>query len=266
MITIPVFKYKNLLGALVLGCMLSSSAMAREVEYQGSEETVVVAVGEPTQIRFPAQIQGGFKKNLSALHLDRKDSDLIVFAGEGLAAEGEAIIVRLKDGRSYSVRMRPADTENPRDDVVTIIDRTIGYNDKEENPAYAEQIYGYAPPSTVSGLMREMVLFTEFGKKKISGYKVSDRYKGETVLSDGAMQASVDFIFMGPNLWGYVLDAKNNLDQSMKLNPATFRMDGTRAISAKNWELSPRPLTAEQQVAAGDRTKVYVVTRPKKFE
>lgn len=255
-------------GLLILAVMLylPLTAQAREVEYQGSEETVTVTPGEPTQVRFPGLIQGGFKKNLSALHLDRKDSDLIVFGGEGLPAEGEAIIVRLKDGRSYSLRIVPSSEDRPRDATVKIIDRSVGYSEQEEDPAYKEQVSGYAPASSVSGLMREMVLFAEFGKKSISGYKVSDRYRGETVLSDGAMHAAIDLIFMGPTLWGYVLDAKNNLDQTMKLNPATFRLDGTRAISAKNWELAPRPLNAEQQVAGKDSTKVYVITRPKRFE
>ncbi|MFN4895359.1 MAG: hypothetical protein ACK5HO_06205, partial [Pseudomonadota bacterium] len=60
---------------------------------------------------------------------------------------------------------------------------------------------------------------------------------------------------------GYVLDASNLLDQSQKLNPATFRIDGTRAISASNWELAARPMTIEHQVSGRDQAKVYIVTR-----
>ena len=68
-------------------------------------------------------------------------------------------------------------------------------------------------------------------------------------------------MFEGPNLRGYVLDVKNLLDTTQKINPASFRIDGTRAISANSWELAPRPLTAEQEIARKDAIKVYVVTR-----
>jgi hypothetical protein len=254
---------------LILGLavtFISAEAFARDIDYQGTEVAVNVVPGEPTQITFPGQIQGGFKKNLSALHLDRKDSDLIVFASEGINAEGEAIIVRLKDGRSYSVRLRLADSLHPRDDVVSIDDKNISFVDEEEEKAYKERKFDYAPPSTVSGLMREMVLFAEFGKKSIPGYRVSDRYRGETVLSDGALKANVDIIFIGTNLWGYVIDAENQIDQTVKVNPATFRLDGTRAVSAKHWELAPRPLNVEQQIASKDKTKIYVITRAKRFQ
>jgi len=262
-------KLNNTLAAFLCGALplvLLNNAEARDIEYQGGEVTINVAPGEPTQIEFPGEIQGGFKKNLSSLHLDRKDDDLIVFASEGINADGEAIIVRLKDGRSYSVRVRLADSLNPRDDVVKVEDKSIGYIDEQEEASYKEKQFGYAPPTTVSGLMREMVLFSEFGKKGITGYRVSDRFRGETVLHDGSMKASIDVIFIGPNLWGYVLDTENLLDQTVQLNPATFRLDGTRAISAKTWELAPRPMNAEEQVVKREKTKVYVITRAKKYE
>lgn len=262
---------KLLAGGIGLAAALGlcvSTASARNIEYKDGEVTVNVTPGEPTQIQFPNTIQGGFKKNLSALHLDRKDADLIVFANEGLSDTGEAIIVRLKDGRSYSLRVRLADSVNPRDDVVSIQDDRASLVDPDESgfdPRYDDRKFEYAPSSTISGLMRELVLVSEFGKKQISGYRESDRYRGETVLSDGALKITIDRIFTGPNLWGYVLDAQNLIDQTVRLNPATFRLDGTRAVSAKQWELSPRPINAEQQVAAKDSTKVYVITRAKKY-
>ncbi len=253
------------LAGLAIG-LVSVDAYARDVEYESGEIEINVTPGEPTQVRFPGNIQGGIKKNLSALHLDKTDQDLVVFASEGITPEGEAVIVRLADGRSYSVRVRVADELHPRDDVVKIEDKSVGYVDPEEEAAYKEKKFAYAPPNTVSGLMREMMLFAEFGKKGIAGYRVSDRYRGETVLSDGALKATVDTIFIGPNLWGYVIDAENLLDQTVKLNPATFRLDGARAISATEWELAPKPLNVEQQIAAREKTKVYVITRPKQFK
>jgi hypothetical protein len=68
-------------------------------------------------------------------------------------------------------------------------------------------------------------------------------------------------MFIGPNLWGYVLDTTNLLDQSQKLNPATFRIDGTRAVSASAWELAARPLNVEEQISNKHNAKVYIVTR-----
>jgi hypothetical protein len=54
------------------------------------------------------------------------------------------------------------------------------------------------------------------------------------------------------------------LETTQKLNPATFRLDGTRAVSFDRAELSGRPLTGEQQLAAGHKGKVYIVTKSKR--
>jgi hypothetical protein len=240
-------------------------AFARDIEYKDVEVTVRVSPNEPTQIQFPAPVAGGFKKKVSSLSLEPKDTDLVVFSGEGLSEAGEAIIVRLKDGRSYSMRVARSTAASPRDSQVKIIDaRAPIISEEEQDPAYREKKFDYAPATQVSGLLREMTLVAEFGKKSISGYRASDSYRGQTVLNDGALRATIDTIFMGPNLWGYVLDTENLLDQTQKINPASFRIDGTRAISAKNWELAPVPLTAEQQIAADQKTKVYIVTKARK--
>ncbi len=253
-------------GALVAVAtiMTTSIAAARDLDYQDGEITVFVTPGEPTQLQFEGTVTGGVKKKSSALSLEHKDSDLVVFSSEALADSGESIIVRLKDGRSYPVRVKRAEDAHQRDDVVRVNDERLYAGDPTEEPAYKEKKFDYAPATQVSGLMREMVLVSEFGKKSIPGYRVSDRYKGEPVLNDGTLVATIDKIFMGPNLWGYVLDAKNLIDQSQKLNPATFRLDGTRAVSFKNWELAARPMTIEQQIAGTHDTKVYIVTRARR--
>lgn len=251
---------------VVLGVFLVASPLeARELEYVNSEVSIYVNPGEPTEVQFPAAIQGGYRKNPSALSLEKKDSQLIIFATEQLPDTGEAIILRLKDGRSYSMRIQRADDLNQRDAVVKLLDRRESIiSDPSEDPAYAERDYQRAPENSVSGLMREMVLVAEFGKTKIAGYKVSERYKGDTVLSDGTLHAKIDRIFIGPSLWGYVIDVENLLDQTQRVNPATFRLDGTRAVSAKEWELAPRPLNIEHQIADKHNTKIYVITRARR--
>jgi len=254
----------GIIGALVI--CLAGTSWARDLEYQDTEVDIRVAPSEPTQLQFPGKIAGGFKKKLSTLSLDRKDSDLVIFANEGISDKGEAIIIRLEDGRSYSIRVKRATDDTPRDDFVRINDErgSLVVSSEEEEPAYKDRQFQYAPPSQISGLMREMMLAAEFGKTQIAGYRISERYKGDVVLSDGAVLATIDKIFIGPNLWGYVIDASNQLDQSQKVNPASFRLDGTRAISASTWELAPKPLTIEQQISKGDKAKIYVITRAKK--
>ena len=254
-------------AVFVLGVVLSgfTSAFARDVEYSagGGEIEVYVNVGEPTEILFEGgKIKDGFKNSNAGIALDKKDSSLVVFGKESMNENGEAILVRLDDGRSYPIRIRRANSDNPRDAQITISDGKGAMGTDEEEPApYKERSYDYAPPSKVSGLMREMVLVAEFGKKNISGYTMSERHKGQTVVSDGAILSKVDKIFVGPNLWGYVLDTTNLLDQSQKLNAATFRIDGTRAISASSWELTARPLNVEEQISGKHNAKVYIVTR-----
>jgi hypothetical protein len=250
---------------LALLSALPTPAFARDIRYSNDEVPVYVTPGEPTQVQFPGSVDGGVKRRSSALSLQTTGENVVMFASESLAESGEAIIVRLKDGRSFSVRVKRADDTNPRDAVVKLRDeRSSVISDPSEEPQYVERKFDPASPQLVSGLMREMVLVAEFGKKSIPGYRVSELYKGEPVLNDGTLVATIDKIFMGPNLWGYVLNASNMLDTTQKLNPASFRLDGTRAVSAKNWELAPRPVNAEQRVSGGSESKVYIVTRSRK--
>jgi hypothetical protein len=256
---------KRSLIAIITLSICTAFSLARDIGYEGQEVTVYVDPNEPTQINFPGEIAGGFMKTDSALQLQRQGQDLVMFAKGSLLEEGEAIIVRLQDGRSFSVRVRPADSENPRDHTVKIEDLTQSVlEDEEEEAPYVSKRYQKAPANVVSGLMRELVLHAEFAKPKIRGYRVSEQYKGQTVFHDGTMQATIDKIFIGPRLWGYVLDAENLLDTAQKINPGTFRLDGTRAVSASNWDLSPKPLTAEHQIAGKHKTKIYIITRAKK--
>lgn len=261
----------NISLALIYSCALLGSvlsplaAYARDVEYSSGngEIPVYVNVGEPTEVTFEGgRIKSGFKNRNAGLDLERKDSSLILFGKENMNERGEALLVRLDNGTSYPLRIKKANSDNPRDAQVIVGDGkgAMGAQDEEMSPSQ-ERSYEYAPPSKVSGLMREMALVAEFGKSAIPGYQVSDKFKGQTVVSDGAIISKIDRIFVGPNLWGYVLDTTNLLDQSQKLNPASFRIDGTRAISASNWELAARPMTIEHQVAGRDRAKVYIVTR-----
>lgn len=257
---------KKILLIISALCAFIGTSFAVDLEYKNSELEIYVTSGEPTQITFPGEISGGFKRKESPLSIDRKGSDLILFSRDGLDSKGEALIVRLTDGRSYSLRIQPTAEGAVRNDVVRIIDsrESIMNNDPEEDPAYREKKFDYAPPNIVSGLVREMILYSEFGKKNISGYRTSDEYKGEKFLDDGTLQATIDKIFIGPNLWGYVVDVKNLLNQSQKIDPATFRIEGTRAISMDNWELAPKPNLPEQELAGKHSAKIYIVTKAKR--
>lgn len=246
---------------LLLILLIVSSVWARDVEYSDGELAVRVVPGEPTELKFPGVISGGFKKKDSSLSIDRKDGDLVIFAQQELSEVGEVLIVRLNDGRSYSIRVQRATSESPRDNIVKIEDARPAIVSSEEEPAYKEKNFQYAPATQVSGLMREMILAAEFGKKAIAGYKTSERFSGEVILDDGAIEAKVARIFTGPNLWGYVINVENKLSESQKINPAAFRMDGTRAVSASTWELSGKPITNEQQLSGGHKAMVYVITK-----
>lgn len=261
-----MYKSIQALGLAVITVFsVINPATARDVEYSSGngEIQVWVNVGEPTEIMFEGgKIKDGFKNSNAGIALERKDSSLVVFGKDNINENGEALLVRLEDGRSYPIRIRKASLDNPRDAQVVVGDGKSAVGPAEEEPkAYMERNYEYAPASKVSGLMREMVLVAELGKGTIPGYQISDKYKGQTVVSDGAILAKIDKIFVGPNLWGYVLDTTNLLDHSQKLDPATFRIDGTRAVSASNWELAPRPLNVEQQISNKHNIKVYIVTR-----
>ena len=176
---------RTLALAFIAVAMAPLAALARDVDYNNEEISIYVTPGEPTQVRFPGVVGGGVKKKVSSLSLQHNDSDLVIFATEALNDNGEAIIVRLKDGRSYSVRVRRSGDTKQRDDVVRVNDSSSVLSDPNEaEPQSRERKFDYAPPSQVSGLMREMVLVAELGKKSIPGYRVSDSYKGEPVPKD----------------------------------------------------------------------------------
>ncbi len=251
--------------SLSLATLLPALAFARDIQYGGSEQAVYVRPGEPTQISFPGPIEGGFKRKQSAVALEKQDTYLVLFAQPQLSPDGEAIIVHLEDKRTYSLRVLPATEDRPRDGFVNIIDSRDPEIDLESSPDKVQKPTGFAPPSLVSGLVREMVLVAEFGKKKgITGYRRSNSYSGETIIHDGAIKADVDEIFMGSDLWGYVVNVENLLGTTQRVNPATFRLDGTRAISAQRWELAPKPVTAEQEAAQAHKMKLYIVTKAKR--
>ncbi len=256
------------LGAAFVCTLMISPAWARELRYTGTEQTIYVTPGEPTQIVFPSKIEGGFKRKNSSLALERKENFLVVFAQPEIPYEGEALLVQLDDKRSYALRISPADDDHPRDEQAKVIeDREEALGDDEDYAPETpyEQPRGFAPATVASGLIREMILVAEYGKQRgISGYRRSNRYTGEAVLNDGTVSAKIDEIFMGPDLWGYVLNVENLMDTNHKLNPATFRLDGTRAVAAQRWELAPRPVTAEQKVSNHHAAKVYIVTKAQK--
>ena len=204
---------KRFLLVLLIGLLGAiSTAEARDIKYSGGEQTIYVKPNEPTQISFPSDIEGGFKATPSAITLDKQDNYLIVFASGDLADDGEGIIVHLSDKRTYSLRVLPEAEGRPRDGFVRILD-TRAPDSELEAPTVDRPQTGFAPPTIVSGLMREMILVAEFGKKKgIPGYRRSNRYSGEVVLHDGTVKATIEEIFMGPDLWGYVLDVENLLE------------------------------------------------------
>lgn len=242
----------------------ASESAARDITYTGNEEVVYVRPGDPTQVSFQGEVVGGFKPKNSSLALDRQDTYLVVFARPSLPPEGEAMIVQLKDKRTYSLRVLPASGDHPRDALVNVLDSREVSEEYEEakTPEEAKAQRKFPPPTTVPGLMRELALVAEFGKRKgIPGYRRSNKFSGETVLSDGSLVATIDEMFLGSDLVGYVLSVENMLETSQQLNPASFRLDGTRAISMQRWELAPRPQTSEQQLAAAHKAKVYIITR-----
>ncbi len=255
--------YQLILTLAAVCLFYTGNAFARDINYTGNELAVYVTPGEPTQVTFPSKISGGFKRKHTSLALERQGNFLVIFAQPEIPYEGEALLVHLDDKRSYALRILPADDENPRDEFVNINDLREGNGDESSgSPDNRFPNIGYAPPSVVPGLMREMVLVTEFGKKKgVRGYKRSNTYTGETILHDGTISAKIKEMFLGSNLWGYIIEVENLLDTTYKINPAAFRLDGTRAIMAERWELAAKPLTAEQELANAHKAKVYVVTK-----
>ena len=262
----------NLRIAFLAMClvMLPSLVEAREIRYQGEEVTVYVKPGEPTQLEFPSIVQGGFRRENSAVLLERQEKYLVVFAQPQIASEGEVVIVHLDDTRSYSIRLKPAEGENSRDSSIQLIDSRpppVPDGGDDFDPTEEPKTSGkFAPPSKVAGFMRQLVLVAEFGKRKaIPGYRKSNRFSGEVVLNDGAMEATIDEIYIGSNYWGYVISVENQLETVQKINPAAFRLDGTRAVSMSRTQLAPKPLTVEQNIAGAHKAKVYVITRAKRL-
>lgn len=242
---------------------LAAPVLARDAVYDGSEIKVYVTPGEPTLLEFPAKIESGVKRGNSSLTLERKENRLIVFARANLPLTGEALLILLHDKRSYSLRMLPSSPEFPRDTQLNITDNRVPEYaaGKVETPVEERRVET-SPKSPISALLRDMVRVAEFGRKAgISGYRRTNSYSGEEILNDGTIKGTIKEMFIGGSLTGYVLTVENLLDTTVQLNAGTFRLDGTRMVSASRWELAPRPQTMEQKVSNKHVSTVYIVTR-----
>ncbi|MCS6961308.1 MAG: type-F conjugative transfer system secretin TraK [Deltaproteobacteria bacterium] len=247
----------------VTALALSLAIFARELEYSSGEIEIYVLPGEATQVQFPDDVLGGYKKQGSLISVDKVGTDLIIFAQDKIVPEGEVILVRTKDNRSYSLRIKPAPDAKSRDDIVIVKDQRprTALSDEDELPKYRDRQFIYPSQYQVAGLMREMVLATEFGKPAIPGYKVSDAGAGSVVVNNGQLHAKLVKMYLGPQLWGYVLEAENVTDETVKIDPSVFKINGTRAISLNKWELSPKPITTEQRYSEAHKAFVYIVAK-----
>jgi hypothetical protein len=247
-----------ILTAFLLSLWSDKHSYAKEIRYNGTEQKIYVIPGEPTQVVFPGKVEGGFKNKDSRVAIEKHDNYLIIFAKPGLSLEGEGIIIQIDDKRTYSLRVTPADDNNQREGNVMINDLRPPMITEEE-----EVVKG--KPSAITELMKNLILIADFGKKKgAAGYRRSNQYSGETIMYDGTLKATLDEVFIGANLWGYVVSVENLLETTQKINPASFRLDGTRAVAAQRWELAPKPQTAEQERAGAHKGKVYIITRSKR--
>lgn len=226
---------------------------ARKIVYNGEEVKVFVRLNEPTQVIFSSEVVGGFKKKDAHFSLDRKSEHLIIFPQQGLSTKGEVILVKLIDQRTYSLRITPETSETTRDAVLYLLGSA---DEKIDNKRQSNK---YASSNTVNGLLRELILVSDFGKVRIPGYRESTRHNGETILANGTIKANIERIFIGTSLWGYTLQVENLTSQPVRLNPGDFRLDGFRAIKFKEDELAPRPTSSEVNQQKF-KTKAYIVT------
>lgn len=247
----------------ILFLIALTTGFARDIEYSSGEIEIFVRPGEATEVRFPDEVLGGYKKQGSVISVDKVGTNLIIFAQDKLQQNGEVILVRTRDNRSYSLRVKTADDVSVRDDIVVIKDNRPRQTseDDDELPKYRDRQFIYPSQYQVAGLMRELVLVTEFGKNGIPGYRVADSGAGSEVVNNGQITARLVRMYLGPQLWGYVLEAENKTDEIVKVDPAIFKIHGTRAISMDKWELAPRPLTPEQRMAGAHKAFVYVVAK-----
>ena len=91
----------------IVGIDLSPAA-AREIDYDGGEAKVYVTPGEPTVVSFPHEVDAGYRVKSSAIVVERRGRDLILFAQPELRLEGEVLVIYTKDNRSYILRILPA--------------------------------------------------------------------------------------------------------------------------------------------------------------
>ncbi len=235
---------------------VSIIAYARDIVYSSGEVEVFVLPGEATQVRFEGEVAGGFKKQASSVTVEKVGTDLIIFPQDNLPPDGESILVRLTDGTTYALRVKQAPDHSARDAIVSIKDSRakITPADQDEFPKYRDRQFIYPTQYQVAGLMRELILATEFNKSNIPGYRVSELGAGQELVNNGQISAKLLRMYLGPQLWGYVLEARNLTNQAIKVDPAIFKINGTRAISLSNWELEP---------VASNNSKafVYVITK-----
>jgi len=193
--------------------------------------------------------------NMYALEVRCYAWALIYFGFDSWVGTASTLYSFLVHFFAHSLRILPTDDINLRHSYTEICDFR-----KPPAAVDDELLFAKRSPGAVSGLMREMILVVEFGKRHgIPGYRRSNRYHGQTVIDNESIKATISEIFVGPAHWGYVLDVENKLDSSQRLNLSTFRLAGTRAISPRNSVLAARPKSVEEQVTSAHKSKVYII-------
>ena len=123
---------KLIIALFILFNLVAVNLYARDILYEGSEVQVFVTPGEPTQIDFDAEVQSGFKGSGAGFKVEPNGKSIIIFPQEELSASGGVIIVKLKNDKTYTMRVKSADTYNPRDDIVTLKDDTPAFLPAED--------------------------------------------------------------------------------------------------------------------------------------
>lgn len=112
----------------IIGSAFIGQAVARDINYSGSEIIVYVIPNEPSQVTFPSNIISRYYSRGSSFPkcaIEVQGNFLVIFAPPELPPEGQAKRIVLDNQRIYTLRFILADDKHVRDEFVKIIDKRV---------------------------------------------------------------------------------------------------------------------------------------------
>ena len=245
----------NVRVALVAVCVVgwwaspgwSASTGSKIVEYQGAPVRVRLPVSQAGAIEFPEEITDAFTA-LTAEQIALDYRQHVLYLQPLRELEG-TVFVATRSGASYTLAV-VTDSQGS-DFALRIVPR--GQRTQERLQATRSL--------TAVGLIRAMANGEIPAGVEHAAATTQGPSASHELYNDGQIVLRLVDVYLAPTMRGYVVEAQNLTGASIPTPVQDLAIPGLQAVAAEQQLLYPQPRTAEEQLAAAHRCKMYLVVK-----